>query len=260
MSCNTIKEDDPNNFLMKIQANIINLKSVDSTNNYARNLLSQGKVPEGTVICAGYQTGGRGQSNNSWESESGSNLLVSMILFPKMIRPEDQFVLSMAVSLGIKDLLKKYTAGIKIKWPNDVYSGSDKIAGILIENAIAGNEILHTIAGIGLNVNQETFLSDAPNPVSLRMITGKLYDPELLRNQLIFCLHKRYIAVAASGREAVADEYHNSLWRLGEWHSFRADSDIFTGQITGTDDRGCLLVRHRSGIIKDYSFKEIEYL
>jgi BirA family transcriptional regulator, biotin operon repressor / biotin---[acetyl-CoA-carboxylase] ligase len=242
------------------QTNIIYLKSVDSTNNYARNLLNRGEVPEGTVICAGYQTGGRGQSNNSWESESDSNLLVSMIFFPLMIRPEDQFVISMAVSLGLKDLLDNYTEGIKIKWPNDIYSGSDKIAGILIENAIAGNKIIHTIAGIGLNVNQERFLSDAPNPVSLKQATGKLYETRFLLEQLISSVQNRYIAVTTNGRKAVAGEYHNSMWRLGEWHTFRADSGIFPGQITGTDDRGCLLVRHRSGVIKNYAFKEIEYL
>jgi len=246
--------------LMQNQSNIITLDSVDSTNNYARDLLNLGDVPEGTVISARYQTGGRGQSDNRWESEPGSNLLVSLIFYPKSVRPEDQFVLSMAVSLGLKDLLNEYTDGIKIKWPNDIYSGSDKIAGILIENAIAGDEIVHSIAGIGLNVNQTDFMSDAPNPVSLRMITGKEYSTDLLLERLISCVNERYASVSAMGRKAVAGEYHNALWHLGEWHSFRADEEIFSGQITGTDDRGCLLVRHRSGIVRDYPFRAIEYL
>ena len=260
MSCTTGKEDDSNNFHMQSQSNIIFLKSVDSTNTYARNLLNTGEVPEGTVVCAAYQTGGRGQSNNSWESEPGSNLLVSMIFYPKTVMTEDQFALSMAISLGIKDLLDKYADGIKIKWPNDIYRGSDKIAGILIENAIAGDEIIHSIAGIGLNINQDHFLSDAPNPVSLKMITGKVYKTELLLKQLITCVQNRYTAIAAIGRKAVESDYHSALWRLGEWHTFRSDSEVFTGQITGIDDRGCILVRQRSGIIRDYAFKEIEYL
>lgn len=245
---------------MEVQKNIIYLESVDSTNNYARNLLNQGKVPEGTVIWAGYQTVGRGQLHNKWESEPNSNLLVSIILHPSEIRPEEQFILSMAVSLAIKDLLDKYITGVKIKWPNDIYSGNDKIAGILIENAIAGNEILYTIAGIGLNVNQENFLSNAPNPVSLKILTREEYKTDELLNRLVVCLNDRYGTAKAVGRNGLDKDYHSSLWRLGEWHKFRSDNEVFSGQICGTDKQGCLLVRDENGVIANYAFKKIEYL
>ena len=245
---------------MQVQNNIIYLESVDSTNNYAKNLINDGEVPEGTVISAGFQTVGRGQLHNKWESEPNNNLLVSIILYPSEIRPEEQFVLSMAVSLAIKDLLEKYISGVKIKWPNDLYSGNDKIAGILIENAIAGNEIVHTIAGIGLNINQEHFLSDAPNPVSLKLITGIEYKTSEVLHQLISCLNDRYAAVLAGERKGLEKDYHSSMWRLGEWHKFRTNMETFTGQITGTDKSGCLLVRNENGITRNYAFKEIEYL
>jgi len=244
---------------MQSGINLISLSSVDSTNNYARGLLMKGDVPPRTVVSAAFQTGGRGQSGNMWESEPDSNLLVSMILYPESIRPEEQFSISMVVSSGVMNMLSRYISGVKIKWPNDLYAGNDKIAGILIENAIAGESIVHSIAGIGINVNQKRFLSDAPNPVSLSILTGKEYNTGELLDELIESVTSCYNTAIRGGREDLIKQYHSSLWRMNEWHYFRTKEGTFKGMIVGTDRLGCLMVRDENGVTFNYAFKEIEY-
>ena len=125
------------------------------------DLLKKKKLLKGTIVYTNYQSAGQGQSGNKWESEDGKNLLISIVLFPSFIKPADQFHISMTISLGICDFLKRYIPGCSIKWPNDIYVNNDKIAGILIENFILGNKIENTIAGIGLNINQDKFSGDA---------------------------------------------------------------------------------------------------
>ena len=169
---------------MIIGSKLIFLKNLPSTNTYAASLVKEKEVSEGTIIYTNYQSAGRGQGWNKWESEENKNLLISIILFPSMIKPAEQFLLSMAVSLGICDFLDLYTTTISIKWPNDIYVNNDKIAGILIENSIMGDLIEHTIAGIGININQSKFLSDAPNPVSLTNLTGGQFDLSQCLSQL----------------------------------------------------------------------------
>ena len=156
--------------IMIIGSNLLFFENLPSTNTHAADLLKKNNLPEGTIVYTNYQSAGRGYSGNRWESEDGKNLLISIVLFPSFIKPEDQFYISMAVSLGICDFLKRYIPDCSIKWPNDIYVNNDKIAGILIESSITGNKIEYTIAGIGLNINQEKFISDAPNPVSLRIV------------------------------------------------------------------------------------------
>ncbi len=161
---------------MIIGSNIYFYDHLTSTNSEAVRLLKESGLPEGAVISAGFQSAGRGQKENKWESEEGKNLLISVILFPINIEPDLQFIISMTISLGICDFLKRHIPASSIKWPNDIYVNNDKIAGVLIENSIMGSSIEYSIAGIGLNINQEKFTGDAPNPVSLKNITGIDYD------------------------------------------------------------------------------------
>ncbi|MCX6329107.1 MAG: biotin--[acetyl-CoA-carboxylase] ligase, partial [Bacteroidia bacterium] len=151
-------------------------KNLSSTNDQASLLLKTESPPEGTVIYTDSQSAGRGQKDNKWESDEGKNLLISIILYPKSIAPENQFYISMAVSLGICDFIDSFFPGSKIKWPNDIYIKNDKIAGILIENSILGETIENSVAGIGININQEKFSDVVPNPVSIKMVTGNEYD------------------------------------------------------------------------------------
>lgn len=157
---------------------LIALEETDSTNQYISQLCNNLKedVAELTTVTAEFQTSGKGQRGNTWEAEKGKNLLFSFVLYPTFLEARRQFILSQMVSLAIKEELSRWSDDITIKWPNDIYWKDKKICGILIENEIAGHHIERSIAGIGININQETFHSDAPNPVSLKQITGREHD------------------------------------------------------------------------------------
>src|SRR6056297_946886 len=171
---------------------IISLLSVASTNEHARNLVQEGSPEEGTVIIAGEQKKGRGHGKNTWHSKRGKNLLFSIILYPRFILANTQFLLSKTISLGIYDYLCRYVSDVAIKWPNDIYVDDRKIAGILIENDLTGSSLNRSIVGIGININQVKFPEDLPNPVSMtQMIEKELYLKEGL-NKLCALLDKRY--------------------------------------------------------------------
>ena len=164
----------------KIKIAIEQLAETDSTNDYLAKLCNQGNIEEFYTERTEYQTSGKGQRGNSWESEPGKNLLFSFVFYPTALEAKSQFNLSMLVATGLVDALSGYTDGFSIKWPNDIYWKDQKIAGILIENMLEGKYISQCIVGIGLNVNQTVFHSSAPNPISLAQIIGKEIDREEL--------------------------------------------------------------------------------
>lgn len=243
---------------MIIGSKYIFRKNIESTNTYASGLIQSDSVTEGTIICTNYQASGRGQKGNRWVSEDGKNLLFSVVLFPGMISAGEQFILSMFVSLGICDFLKPLIPYCKIKWPNDIYTGNDKIAGILIENSITGNTIINSIAGIGLNINQEEFPQEIPNPVSLKILTGKEYDPDSCMRQLAGCLDLRYKQVISGRLDELRNEYISSLYQLNKWRRFKSENGIFRGKIVSVTESGCLRIEEKAGKIRDFSFKEVE--
>lgn len=147
------------------------LKETASTNTYLMRMANI--LPSGTVIYTNSQSAGRGQRGNSWEAEPGKNLTFSMLIKDAAVHPAEQFFISEGVSLAIVEFLSRYTDGISIKWPNDIYYNDKKICGILIEHTLQGSAIKNTIIGVGLNINQTKFISDAPNPVSLAQIIDK---------------------------------------------------------------------------------------
>ena len=152
--------------------NIQHINQCDSTNAYLQRLVAETDAPEGTVVSTSFQTNGRGQLSNMWEAEDGKNILCSILLRPTSLPIKSQFLISQAISVAIVDVLNSYLDGFFIKWPNDIYYKEDKIAGILIENTLSSAGISTCIIGLGLNVNQQTFRSDAPNPISLFNIIG----------------------------------------------------------------------------------------
>jgi BirA family biotin operon repressor/biotin-[acetyl-CoA-carboxylase] ligase len=245
---------------MIIGSKYIFRESLPSTNAYAAKLLKNESLQEGTIIYANFQTSGRGQSGNQWESEDSKNLLISLILYPTMIEPSDQFIISKTISLGICDYLRRHTANVSIKWPNDIYVNNDKIAGILIESSIIRNEMGNLIAGIGLNINQKIFRSDAPNPVSLGMITGKEFNLEECRKDLAQCLDKRYRQLLHEKRSDIDSEYLDNLYRIGQWGDYSDKNGLFKGKIIAVNPSGHLRVEDQSGRICEYSFKEINFL
>lgn len=243
-----------------IGSTIVHLDIVDSTNNYAAKELLTKSLNEGTVFLAACQQSGRGQGASSWESSDGLNLTFSIILYPKNLEVSIQFLISKAISLGIVDFLANHTEGIRIKWPNDIYAGDKKIAGILIETAVMAGKISRAVVGIGLNINQEIFVSDAPNPVSLKNLTGNNYDLGKTLNELCFHLDKRYQQMIGFNSFQINRDFEKQLYLCGEWTLFRADGSDFEGMIRGTDAEGQLLIENRDGKIRGFQFKEVQFL
>jgi len=231
-----------------------------STNTHAAAMLRKGKVMEGTIIYTGFQTAGRGQGNNRWESEKDKNLLLSIILFPSVIRAERQFLISKVISLGICDFLRNYVFEVTIKWPNDIYVRNEKIAGILIENAIIRNEIDHTIAGIGININQQHFPRHLPNPTSLKILTGKEYDLEQCLNELAAKLDARYKQLLYNRMGRIDEDYKTSLYRFGQFTEFSDNRGVFEGKIISVTDIGRIQIEDRRGRIYEYGFNEVDFL
>jgi BirA family biotin operon repressor/biotin-[acetyl-CoA-carboxylase] ligase len=245
---------------MIVGSKIIFRENLSSTNSYIGQLLREQNLPEGTIVFTNYQSAGRGQSGNSWESEDGKNLLISILTLPSMIKPVNQFIISMAMSLGICDFLNRHIRGYSIKWPNDIYVNSDKIAGILIENSIMGDNIEYSITGIGLNVNQDKFLSDAPNPVSLKLLTGRHFDLKITLDQLASDIDLRYKKVISEKFDLIRNDYISKLYRRNEWFNYRDSDGIFAGRILSVTETGKLLVEKRTRLQVEYSFKEIEFI
>lgn len=245
---------------MIIGSGLIFIKDLDSTNSHASRLIQQEMVPEGTVIHTNYQSAGKGQRGNKWESEDGKNLLLSIVLYPDIIKPSNQFVISMAISLGICDFLNPVINRCSIKWPNDIYADNDKIAGILIENSVIDDRIMNTVVGIGLNINQTEFPGFFPKPVSLKILTRTDYDTGSCLKQLLGKLDKRYKKLISGKMDEIKKDYISSLYRHNEWHNFKTGSGYLNGRIISVSEAGCLLVEDRQGNKHEFSFKEIEFI
>lgn len=239
---------------------IFRLNMVDSTNNYANSQLSEKEPVEGTVFLAYEQSNGRGQLKNFWESEPGSNLTFSIVLFPDFLDIRKQFMLSKVVSLGIYTALSKYVANLRVKWPNDIYAGDRKLGGILIENSIMYSSIKSSVIGIGINVNQTHFVSDAPNPVSLSILANKAYDCDLILDELLAGIDSYYSLLKQNEEERINQEFLSVLYRYREKHWFKDQKGEFEGEIVGINKIGQLLIRKSDDKTMSYHFKEVEFL
>lgn len=249
---------------------IEHLPTVPSTNTWMKE--HAGEFAHGDVVVTDDQTAGRGQRGNFWEAEPGKNLTFSLMLHPEAISPERQFIISECVALGVVDLLRRWLPPyvtptmIKVKWPNDIYVGNDKIAGILIEHALGAGKILHTIAGIGLNVNQTIFRSVAPNPISMAQLVPHIsFDLQALMEELVESILTRLRRVSESGSGAVTqhEEYLSALWRNdGMPHRFLLADDMseFEAAIAGVATDGMLSLRFPDDTLRSFAFKEVAFL
>ena len=241
--------------------NIIRLGNTGSTNDYLRSAATP--TDDSMIVAVSdYQTAGRGQGCNSWESECGKNLLVSILVTPHMVPIEQQFVLSMAGALALKDTLDEYCGAISLKWPNDIYWFNRKISGTLIETSVSGKTISRCIYGIGLNVNQEIFRSDAPNPISLLNITGYTTPLDRLLTSVLNKFEKYYSMATEGKYDVIVDKYNSALFRRYGFHKY---IDTATGQPfearmerVGTD--GLLRLADKLGNRLAYSLKEIKFV
>ena len=239
--------------------NIISLDSVNSTNTYLKNLPLE-ENEDWTLVTASYQEAGRGAGDNHWESEAGKNLLFSLRIHPIFVEAHDVFVLSEALSLSVWRTLQSYIQGFTIKWPNDIYYGNCKVAGLLIENDLIGGKVQSSVMGVGLNVNQLRFFSDAPNPISLVQILGyKIPCQEILEN-FINQFRLYYNRICAHEYQVLYSEYMTNLYRRDSEHAFRDQDGIFIGRIFDVESTGHLVIIDTNGHRRRYAFKEVEYV
>ena len=240
----------------------IHLPQTHSTNTYLRHYVEAAHdLSEGTVVWTDYQTAGRGQQNNKWESTPGKNLLFTLLLNPHHILASQQFVISQLVSVAICQVLNEITLDFSIKWPNDIYYKEKKIAGILIENDLSGNTLFHSFIGVGLNVNQEVFLSDAPNPISLWQITGKQFDREMLLDQLIERIMTLYQQIEQQDDfQTIHACYMQSLFRKEGFHLYKKGDTLFEASIKNISKQGYLMLTDRLGEDHVFDFKEVTFV
>lgn len=216
------------------------------------------QAAHGTAVAAHEQTAGRGQRGNSWEAEPGKNLTFSLLLQPHDISAARQFELSMLVSLAIADSLDALFSSLAspcrttIKWPNDIYVGGKKIVGILIENTLAGNRIASSIAGIGVNINQTQFLSNAPNPTSVAMLTGRQAPLEPLLNDIVSTILS-YVDNYDGDTEALRRRYMSRLMCISGSHPFSDAYGSFHAHITNVAPDGIITLSNG----RSYAFKEL---
>lgn len=236
---------------------IIHLDSVDSTNNYLMNYKPE-TDEKITVVITDNQTAGRGQGTNHWESEPGKNLTFSILIHPTMVPLARQFLLSEMEALAIYDVLGDILGkeDVKMKWPNDIYWKDKKLCGILIENRLSGTFIRDSIIGIGLNVNQDVFLSDAPNPVSMRQILGREFNRDEVLRRILAKLN-----VCRCMVDFTYMRYNAMLYRRGKgFFPFRDASGDFMAEILETDRSGLLMLRKQGGEVQSYAFKEVQFI
>ncbi len=239
---------------------IIRLNETDSTNEYLRRMLQTHSLPEWTVVTTEFQTAGKGQKGASWESARGENIMMSYLLRPHFLPVQRQFLLSETGALAITKALNEYTEDIRIKWPNDIYWRDLKICGTLLETEWQGNKIETCISGNGINVNQTEFLSDAPNPVSLRQITGQTVDREEVLHNILRYTMQYYEDLKEGKEDEIMTAYHQQLYRNEGFHPYEDANGCFEAEIVAVAPSGQLTLRDTEGNERPYWFKEVKYL
>jgi len=237
------------------------LEAVGSTNQYALDILSKSKPSEGTIYITHNQYAGRGQANKHWESEPSKNLTLSIVLYPTFLQARQQFLLNQAISLGVLKTIQYFIPKkCTIKWPNDLYVEDRKITGILIQNSLRGAIIQSSVVGIGLNVNQQVFTSNAPNPTSIFLEAKKEFTLTSVFEQLCLQIEQQYLLLKGGRFNMLQQQYQQNLYRLNEVHTYKmVDGKLFQGSIQGVTEIG--LLRLKTGQREEqFALKEIGYI
>ena len=233
---------------------IIHIDETDSTNRWLRDYAPL-EHAEDIVVVADYQTAGKGCGTNSWESERGKNLTFSLLIHPQDIPANRQFHITEVVSVALCQTLESYIYNkVEIKWPNDIYVGDRKICGMLIENRLQGSVIKDSIIGIGLNVNQREFLSDAPNPVSLYQLTEQETDRYALLNQFLEAFER------VSQSKTTGRDYRERLYRKGLEAIYEDRRGRFKARLKNVLPDGRLVLQDEMGRERAYAFKEVQFV
>ena len=244
----------------------IELDEVDSTNNFLRHLDTPNDSRM-TLVTAEFQTAGRGADQNHWESARGENLLLSLRILPANLLARRMFAISEAAALAVKESLDTFLPltppkGVCIKWPNDIYYGDSKVAGMLIENDLQGARVLRSTIGIGINVNQRRFLSDAPNPRSLDDIVGHDIERRFVLEQFMESFTHYFRQIEDGNPEALDalhESYKSQLYRRGEEHTYIDKDGTFRATLTDVEPTGHLILRDTAGTPRRYAFKEVKF-
>lgn len=240
---------------------LLKLDATDSTNQYLKDLLRSEKPSDYTVVIAERQLKGRGQMGTVWESEGRKNLTFSVLRRFDALNVKHQFVLNIAVSLAVHDVLKELLVpDVTIKWPNDIMSGSKKICGILIENVLKGERVGQSIIGIGLNVNQTDFMN-LDKASSLQRITGRNFDLEELLHSLLGHLWLQLESIEAKTVTQLLPTYEKLLFRKDKPSTFtNAHGKMFMGFIRKVSPSGKLVLELEDRVFREFDLKEVNLL
>lgn len=241
---------------------ILHFDEINSTNVFLYDKISENNDISDMVVVAAHQTAGRGMDKNRWESEAGKNLLFSIALNVNFLEAENQFKISQAVSVAIVETLSQFVDDKRlfIKWPNDIYFGNKKLAGMLIQNTIEGRMMGVSIIGIGLNVNQIEFSKDIPNPISLKMISGRDFDLDNLLNLLVSSIKTKVESLRdKENQNEINEKYVSRSYRFGIWSDYFYQNQVKSMIIKGFDKYGRLLLHDKEGAEIVCDVKELQF-
>ncbi len=241
---------------------IVKLDAINSTNTFLKDLMRTSVVENYTVVVTENQTNGKGQFDNTWSSEKGKNITISILCKFSNLNAQHSFYLNCAISLAIYTVVHNYIKKkLKIKWPNDILSSHKKLCGILIENTVSKGKIVNAIIGIGLNINQESFPETLPNAASLKMLTGNTYDKEMILNDLISAIQFQMHLIETEKFALLKSNYEQVLYRNGIPAMFKNERyGNFLGKILGITYQGKLVVELENETLEKFDLKEIEFI
>lgn len=231
---------------------------LDSTNKEAHRLLAKGPVINGLTLIARQQTDGRGQLGRIWVAEPDSHLAMTIIYQPAHLSPDKLPMLGMKISLGIVRALQTIVPALqlRIKWPNDIYAGQKKLCGILIENALAGSRVQHSIIGIGINVNEDHFPPEIPNAVSLHILTGLKYNPD----DIAISIRKHVLDILDDESISWKNEYDQYVFGKGHTFPFVSGDTTFEAIVHGMSMEGHLMLKMPDGQIRSFASHEVKWV
>lgn len=233
-----------------------------STHQYLAEVVSKTNPPEGFCLTTDFQSGGRGQIGRKWHSEPGKNLLVSYIFYPGM-EVKDQFFLNIWVSLAVYSTVRSFgLPHVSIKWPNDIYIGKKKVAGILIQNTLQGHYIKNCVVSVGLNVNELTFPAEIPNPTSLAAEAGQIFDREEVLSTLHGHLEEGYRHVSDIQHHGQTKAlYEANLFGKNDWYLYRRENEsTFRARVSEVSEDGHLILENQDNGFEKYAFRQVSWV
>lgn len=241
--------------------NLIKLDAIDSTNDFLKELSKKQVVENFTVVVAKNQTKGKGQMGSTWNSESGKNLIMSVLVKDVLKDVDEIFHLNVAIALSVIQVLEELNLPkLSIKWPNDIMSDSKKICGILIENSFKSDSKIESVVGIGLNVNQNTF-DNLPKATSMSVVMHQEFDIDVVLNRMIFYIKKNCSLILSNQEDKLWNDFHKYLFKINVPMPFEdVRQNRFMGIIQGVTEEGKLRLLLENDSIQTYGIKEIQML